>query len=353
MNSLVVEHLFVRYGARSHPAVSDVSFEVPAGRNVGIIGESGSGKSSLAKAIVGLAPIAGGCIRLGAQTLCAPGSGFPATARSKVQLVFQNAGASLNPRMTVGQAIGESLRLRSDIAGGARARSAQVSEYLERVGLPGLVAQRYPHQLSGGQKQRVCLARALALRPQIIILDEATSSLDVSAQAQMLDLLSHVQDEMGVTYLVISHDLAVVSQLCEHLVVMYRSHVVERGPAIRVLSAPRHPYTHVLRQSTPTIRRRDPASVISELQDVSADHLITQGCPFHPRCFQGPARRPDRVICVTSAPDLVNGVACHFPLRDSDTSDAMAPAGLTQHPNAHGARFDRRAPRIAGERDGG
>lgn len=333
MNSLVVEHLCVRYGARSQPAVSDVSFEVPAGRNVGIIGESGSGKSSLAKAIVGLVPITTGSIRLGEQTLFAPGCRFPAAARRQVQLVFQNASASLNPRMTVDQAIAESLRLRSDITGGPRARSAQVPEYLKRVGLPGAFAHRYPHQLSGGQKQRVCLARALALRPQVIILDEVTSSLDVSAQAQMLDLLSHVQDETGVTYLVISHDLAVVSQLCKHLVVMYRSRVVEQGPAARVLSAPRHPYTHVLRQSTPTIRTRDPASAVSELQDVSADHLSSQGCPFHPRCFQGPGRRPDRKVCVNSVPDLVDGAACHFPL-GSDAPDAVAGTGLTHHPKA-------------------
>jgi oligopeptide transport system ATP-binding protein len=237
-----------RYGI---PAVRDVSFRLEAGTTLALVGESGSGKTTVARMIVGLETPSGGEIECFGRPRA---GGRPSTRErrafgSKVQMVFQNPYRSLDPSQAVGGAIGDVLRLHSRLDAGARA--ARVLELLDLVRLPGSVAVALPRQLSGGQRQRVCIARALAAEPRVLILDEAVSSLDVSVQAQILNLLCDIRDETGVSYLFITHDLGVVRQIADEIVVMRAGEVVERGIAEAVLDHPQHPYTRLLIDSVP------------------------------------------------------------------------------------------------------
>ncbi|MDH2444496.1 ABC transporter ATP-binding protein [Amnibacterium sp. CER49] len=231
-------------------AVDDVSFEVRRGRTLGIVGESGSGKSTIARALTGLVRPDAGTATLGGADLFARHGRVPRSLRRRIAMVFQDPFASLNARSRIGTSIGEALPGLGRTSGGRR----RVEELLDLVGLDPAYASRFPHELSGGQRQRVSIARALALEPELMILDEATASLDVSIQATVLDLLARLQRELGLTYLFIAHDLAIVQQMSHDVLVLQRGRTVEHRPAVELFAAPREQYTRDLLAAVPPER---------------------------------------------------------------------------------------------------
>jgi oligopeptide/dipeptide ABC transporter ATP-binding protein len=319
-------------------AVEDVTFTVARGRTLGIVGESGSGKSTTARMIVRLIDPTSGTIVVDGTDITRLVGADLRTLRQQVQMVFQDAYGSLNPRQTAGQIIGAPLRVHR-VPGDRRAR---VAGLLERVGLNPEHAARYPHEFSGGQRQRIGIARALALSPTLMILDEPVSALDVSVQAHVLNLLTDLQDEHGITYIVISHDLGVIRHLADRVAVMYLGRIVELADAAAI-TAPRHPYTAALVSAAPTqpgagaARRR-----IVLTGDAPSPIILPTGCAFHARCPKArlvsgdPHRVPER--CRSERPPLdpdADGrqVACWYPLESGDdligAAQAMAipPAG--------------------------
>ena len=296
-------------------AVQGVSFAVEAGQTVGLVGESGSGKSTVGRAILRLLTPDAGRIRLGDLDVTGFGRREPDGYRRAVQVVFQDPVASLNPSMMVSQIIGEPLAIHFGMKG--TKRDARVAELLEQVGLSSDHAARYPHEFSGGQRQRIAVARALASEPQLIVLDEPVSALDVSTQSQVINLLEELQQTTGAAYLMIAHDLAVVRHVCERILVMYRSRIVEEGPTDRVCDRPAHPYTELLLASIPDPdpslqhekrRRRRELAVGRAAAGAAPDPT---GCPFATRC-------PHTMdVCRTTFPDPValpagGTVACHL-----------------------------------------
>jgi peptide/nickel transport system ATP-binding protein len=247
-------------------ALDDVSFDVHKGENLAVIGESGSGKTTCARCILrALDPTAGSVIFHGGggsvDVAKLPESQLK-PIRRQMQMIFQDPFASLNPRMRVGEIVAEPLVIHREEA--SRGRRERVMAMLERVRLNTAYVNRYPHALSGGQRQRVGIARALILRPAFVVADEAVSALDVSVQAQVLDLLKELQRELGLTYLFVTHNLAVVKQICDRVAVMYKGRIVEMGKTQQVLSRPRHAYTRVLISAVPSLdpdRRLAPLSV--------------------------------------------------------------------------------------------
>lgn len=259
MSTLELQDLRVHFGSgrSSHEAVAGVSLTIPTGSIVGLVGESGSGKSTIARAIVGLHEPSSGKILLDGVDV-ARARGAVAAARQRVQMVFQDPNSCLDPRMTIGQSIDEALTvtaLRRGISGSARARrqqrDARIAELLSLVELDPARAGEVPSRLSGGQRQRVALARALAAEPSVLLADEITSALDVSVQGTILNLLREVQKQFDLTVLFISHNLAVVRQLCDEVAVMKDGRIVEHGTALSVIDAPQHPYTQELMNAVP------------------------------------------------------------------------------------------------------
>ncbi|WP_378941037.1 ABC transporter ATP-binding protein [Mesorhizobium sp. ANAO-SY3R2] len=281
-------------------AVNDISFNVPMGGCLSLVGESGCGKSTVARLVTGLYRPNGGEIRF------APGQdGKPLSA----QMIFQDPYASLNPRWRVKNIIAEPIRelkLRSS----ATEVNERVVELLKIVGLSASDGEKFPHEFSGGQRQRISIARALAGEPEFLVCDEPTSALDVSVQAQVLNLMRRLQDELGLTYLFISHDMSVVRHMSDRIAVMYLGRIVEEGETEELFAQPRHPYTQLLLQTIPNIenpnRDRDVAG-----GEVPSPLRPPSGCPFHPRCPTATA------ICSAELPEvraLANGtrVACHL-----------------------------------------
>jgi peptide/nickel transport system ATP-binding protein len=256
--TLSVNRLSVVYGGRFRSiavrALDRVDLHVAAGEVLGLVGESGSGKSTLARTVVGLETPSAGEIRLGGKRLDELGRKARRTMLGTIGMVFQDPGSSLNPRATIGASVAEPLRLHTDTRGAGLDR--RVESVLDSVGLTAAMAARYPHELSGGQRQRVGIARAIVLRPALLIADEPTSALDVSVQARILRLLRELQAELRFACLFISHDLAVIEQVAGRVAVLHRGHLVEQGPTPEVLAAPLHPYTHRLLMSAPVA---DPA----------------------------------------------------------------------------------------------
>ncbi len=292
-------------------AVDGVSLAIPGGSTFGLVGESGSGKSTLARLIPRLIEPTSGEIVYQGQSLRDLSEREIRVIRRHIQIVFQNPFSSLNPRMTVRQLIGEPLVVHR-LASGA-ALDERVREMIGLVGLQAEHANRFPHEFSGGQRQRIGIARALILNPQLLILDEPTSALDVSVQAQILNLLIELQNELGLTYLLISHDLSIVRYMCDQVALMYLGAIVEKGSVVQVFDRPLHPYTRALLGDVPSADpdQRMLDNIHLEL-DIFSAHWSGQGCRFSPRC---PAAQIG--ACVTHEPALidVNGgqqVACHL-----------------------------------------
>ncbi len=283
---LQVEDLHVTFTARDGVtrvrAVDGVSFTLEAGRCLGLVGESGCGKSTTGRAILRLVEAERGTCRFDGEDVFALAGSALRAYRRRAQLVFQDPFSSLNPRMTVLQAIAEPLLIHRRVK--PRAVRQRVAELLERVGLLPSMMDRYPNQFSGGQRQRIGIARALAVEPRLIVCDEPVSALDVTVQAQVLQLLDRLRTEFGLSYLFIAHDLAVVRQICDQVAVMYLGRIVEQGPVDEVYDDPRHPYTRALLSAVPV---PDPEAHPPRLVlrgDVPSATAIPPGCRFHPRC---------------------------------------------------------------------
>ncbi|MCX2730137.1 ATP-binding cassette domain-containing protein [Saccharopolyspora sp. NFXS83] len=263
---LDVQDLVVEFPVRggAFRAVDGVDFHVRAGRTLGIVGESGCGKSTIARALVRLTTPTSGRILLGGTDIARLGERALRPLRPRVQMVFQDPYGSLDPHLSAADIVAEPLRLRGVRSKAERRRLA--AELIDQVGLPATALRRRPAEFSGGQRQRIGIARALASRPEVLVCDEATSALDVSVQAQVLALLRELQREHGLTYLIISHNLGVVREISDDVLVLRRGRVVERGPAERVLTAPEHPYTRALRSAAldpSAMRGRKPRHLVA------------------------------------------------------------------------------------------
>ena len=280
-------------------ALNGVSLRVERGETLAVVGESGCGKSTLARALVRLIELDGGQISFdGADVLSLSGAALRQYNR-RVQMVFQDPYGSLNPRMTVGQILHEALGVHDMVPPAQRA--ARVTELLGLVRLPADAAGRLPHEFSGGQRQRIAIARALSIEPEVLIADEIVSALDVSVQAQILNLLLDLQERLGLAILFVSHDLRVVRHLAHRVAIMYLGRVVEMGPADAVFDAPRHPYTRALLRAAPTMEPPLPGTKRVPRKAAVAGELpsplnIPTGCPFHPRCPEAMAR------CISEVP---------------------------------------------------
>jgi peptide/nickel transport system ATP-binding protein len=238
-------------------ALADVSFELRAGRSFGIVGESGSGKSTLARLVMALEKPSTGRVLLDGQDLHTLSPADLRKARAGFQMVFQDPFGSLDPRRTVQQTVTEPLRLLQTV--GAAEQQRRTAEALEAVGLSPADGSKYPHEFSGGQRQRIAIARALITRPQLIVADEPVSALDVSVQAQVLNLMQDLQDQFGLSYLLVSHDLSVIDLVCDDVLVLQHGRMVEQGPADRLFREPQHDYTRRLIAAVPGLDRTEPA----------------------------------------------------------------------------------------------
>ena len=281
-------------------AVDDVSFTIAAGRTLGLVGESGSGKTTVGRTMLRLQEPTAGKVLFDGHDVFALDSVKLRALRRRMQIVFQDPYSSLNPRMTVGQTLREPLEIHH-LAG-------EVSALLEEVGLDAEFARRYPHELSGGQRQRVGIARALSVEPQFVVCDEPVSALDVSVQAQVLNLLADLQARRRLTYLFIAHDLAVVRHIADDVVVMSLGKIVERAPAAQIYAQPRHPYTHALLSAVPEPDPRAAKQRIVLAGDIPSPAHPPSGCPFHPRCPH--PKKSER--CRTDPPPLREIVPGHF-----------------------------------------
>jgi peptide/nickel transport system ATP-binding protein len=295
--------------------VDRVSLTVSSGETLGLVGESGCGKSTLARAIVGINHPTSGTIRVGDHVVGSKEHAGAKALRETVQYVFQDPYASLNPRRTIGQSIEEALAVRGVPAA---QRTAEAVALLERVGLHERHLDRYPHAFSGGQRQRVGIARALAARPKLLVCDEPVSALDVSIQAQIINLLESLRDEFDLGYLFIAHDLSVVRHLSDRVAVMYLGSFVEMGDAEAVYNSPQHPYTAALLASSPipdTVERTRERIVLGG--DLPSPKNPPSGCRFRTRCPIGPLVHPERTVCIEEPPPLAptpsgQVAACHF-----------------------------------------
>jgi oligopeptide transport system ATP-binding protein len=294
-------------------AVDGVSFDLRAGETLGVVGESGCGKSTLARVLMNLEkPTAGQVLYKGKDIF-----GFKGNAlrrlRRQIQLVMQDPYTSLNPRMTVGDLIGEPFDIHPEVAPRS-SRRQKVRELLDVVGLNPEHINRYPHQFSGGQRQRIGIARALALRPEIIVCDEPVSALDVSIQAQVMNLLEQLQNEFGLSYIFIAHDLSVVRHLSDRVAVMYLGKIAEIGTEDEIYERPTHPYTQALLSSVPVPdpTSRETKAIIRLTGDVPSPANPPSGCRFRTRCWKA------QDICAKEVPQLVerpgtdHPSACHF-----------------------------------------
>jgi len=279
--------LDVSFASRAHKgakirAVNGVSLKLERGDALGLVGESGSGKTTVGRTILGLNPVTGGRVLFDDEDITDQLMGRNKSFRSRAQMVFQDPHSALNPRMTILRSVAEPLVLHTDLRGPALRE--RVAELLEIVGLQAQFLYRFPHELSGGQKQRVCIARAIALNPDLLVLDEPTSALDVSVQAQILEFLKSIQKRLGLTYLFISHNLAVVRYVCNRTAVMYLGQIVEQGETGAIFGDPKHPYTKALLEAVPLPKSGQPRRGQPLKGDIPSPVDLPQGCFFHTRC---------------------------------------------------------------------
>jgi oligopeptide/dipeptide ABC transporter ATP-binding protein len=317
--------LTVRYSARQGIvsrskaeilAVDGVTLVIRRGQTLGLVGATGSGKSTIAQVVMGMVAPSGGSVAVAGRDLSQLVGEDRFALRRLVQVVMQDPYSSLDPRMKIGDIIAEPLTLGRPVRGAARRQiEARVAELLELVGLPANRAERYPHQFSGGQRQRIAVARALAPSPELIVLDEPTSALDVSVRAQILTLLRSLQDELDVTYLIISHDLVTVAYLAAEVAVMHRGRIIEQAPTRTLYRAPRHPYTLELLASVPGAD----GSFLNQPRPTIAtpESLPAEACRYAYRCILR-TQLGDPALCVEQDPALRpaapdHEVACHFP----------------------------------------
>ncbi len=294
-------------------AVDGVSFDLKAGETLGVVGESGCGKSTLARVLMNLEKPTGGQVLYKGQDISKLSGGALRRLRRQIQLVMQDPYTSLNPRMTVGDLIGEPFEIHPEVAPRGSRRS-KVKELLDLVGLNPEHINRYPHQFSGGQRQRIGIARALALRPEVIVCDEPVSALDVSIQAQVMNLLEKLQAEFGLSYVFIAHDLSVVRHLSDRVAVMYLGKMVEVGTEDEIYERPTHPYTQALLSAVPvpdpTVRE---SKAIIRLQgDVPSPVSPPSGCRFRTRCWKAQDVCAQEVPLLQIRPGSDHPSACHF-----------------------------------------
>lgn len=317
MTLLDVENLKVHYPlghGQMIRAVDGVSFSIDKGETLGLVGESGCGKSTVSRAITRLVPATGGSVRFGGKDVLGLGDNEMRGLRRKLQMVFQDPYGSLSPRLTIGQIIAEPLEIHG-IGASPSVREATVASLLESVGMSPSVSRRFPHEFSGGQRQRIGIARALALEPEFIILDEPVSALDISVRAQVVNLLQDIQEKRGISYLFVGHDLSLVRHASHRVAVMYLGRIVEIAASHALYTNPRHPYTRSLLASVPVpdpTQRRTRAPLTG---DPPSPIDIPSGCRFRSRCtYAQPvcAEKDPELVPVTYSDAAGHRSACHF-----------------------------------------
>jgi peptide/nickel transport system ATP-binding protein/oligopeptide transport system ATP-binding protein len=329
----LVKHFPIRSGLLQRQvgavrAVDGVSFDVFRGETLGLVGESGCGKSTTARLLLRLMAPTSGSIRFAGEEIASIKGGKLKDLRREMQMIFQDPYSSLNPRKTVGSIIADPLVIHRLYTGSGE-RKRKVQELMDRVGLNPEHFNRYPHQFSGGQRQRIGVARALALDPKVIVADEPVSALDVSIQAQILNLLRDLQRDLGLTLVFIAHDLSVVRHMCDRVAVMYLGHIVEMATSEQLYAHPRMPYTGALMSAVPV---PDPRLAKAKKRQVLAGDVPSPSnpppaCPFHTRCWKA------QEICREQAPPLEvkeggNLAACHFPLTDAEVIERVPSARI-------------------------
>ncbi|EDY45575.2 ABC transporter ATP-binding protein [Streptomyces sp. SPB074] len=328
----LVKHFPIRKGLLKRQvgavkAVDGLSFDVRAGETLGVVGESGCGKSTMGRLITRLLEPTGGSVEFEGKDITHLSTGAMRRMRRDVQMIFQDPYSSLNPRHTIGTIVGAPFKLQGvEPEGGVK---AEVQALLERVGLSPEHYNRYPHEFSGGQRQRIGIARALALKPKLVVADEPVSALDVSIQAQVVNLLDDLQDELGLTYVIIAHDLSVIRHVSDRIAVMYLGKIVELADRKTLYATPGHPYTSALLSAVPVPdpRRKGQSNRRLLLGDVPSPIAPPSGCRFHTRCWKATAS------CATIEPPLIQlgtgqKVACHHPEHGPDQLPGDAPLGV-------------------------
>ncbi|MGH9870806.1 MAG: ABC transporter ATP-binding protein [Candidatus Polarisedimenticolia bacterium] len=328
----LTKHFPIRTGLFSREtgrvrAVDGVSFSIPQGRTLALVGESGSGKTTLGRCILRLVEPTSGSVRFDGQDVLTLSPRDMRARRRDMQIIFQDPTGSLNPRMTVQSLVGEPFAIHR-VARGSE-RKERVAELLSMVGLEPSAMDRYPHEFSGGQRQRVAIARALALKPRFVVADEPVSALDVSIQAQIVNLLVGLQESLGLTYLFVAHDLRLVRHISDRTAVMYLGRIVEHAPTPALFETPRHPYTQALLAAIPTIDPETRRRRVVVPGDVPSAAAPPPGCPFHTRCplVEDVCRRETPPLADIGGGHLA---ACHL-VKPGEAGPALSQAAATRH----------------------